>query len=57
MKFTAFISDTKVITNNWDIRSLVTIRSLFANISWMAKWICMIKLVLKNSYQTISNDI
>jgi len=29
-----YIECTKVITNNQDIRSSVTIKALFANISW-----------------------
>ena len=48
---------TKVITNNWDIRLLVTIKVLLANISWMAKWIHIIKLALESAHQTVSNNI
>ena len=52
-----YVGCTKVTTNNWDIRSSVTVKSLFANISWMTRWICMIKLVLESTHQTVSNDI
>jgi len=48
---------TKVTTNDWDIRSLVAIKALSANISWMAEWICTIELVLESAHQSISNDI
>ena len=52
-----YVGYTKVTTNNWDIRSSVTVKSLFANILWMAKWIHMIELVLESAYQTISDNI
>jgi len=52
-----YVRCIKVITNNWDIRSSVTVKSSFANISWMTGQIHMIKLALENVYQTISNDI
>jgi len=48
---------TKETTNNWDIRSSVTVKSLFANISWTTGQICMIKLALESVHQTVSNDI
>ena len=48
---------TKAITNDWDIKLLVAIKTLSANISWMAKRICMIKLALESAYQFVSNDI
>ena len=48
---------TKVTTNNQDIRSSVTLKSLFANISWKARRIHMIELILESAHQTISNDI
>jgi len=48
---------TKVTTNNWDIRPSVTVKALLANISWMAKQIHMIELVLESAYQIVSNDI
>ena len=47
---------TKVTTNNQDIRLSVTIKAFLANISWMARWIHMIELILKSSHQTISDD-
>ena len=47
----------KATTNNQDIRSLVTEKSLFADISWITGQICMIKLVLESVHQTISNNI
>jgi len=47
---------TKATTNNQDIRPSVTVKALSADISWMAGWICMIKLVLGSTHQTVSND-
>jgi len=52
-----YVEGPKATTNNWDIRLSVTVKAFFANISWMARWIHIIKLVLKSAYQTISNDI
>ena len=52
-----YAGGTKVATNNWDIRPSVTVKALFANISWMAGQICTIKLALESAHQTISNDI
>ena len=48
---------TKATTNDWDIRPLVAVKALSANISWMAEWICTIKLALGSAYQSVSNDI
>jgi len=48
---------TKATTNNQDIRSSVTIKSLFTNISWMIGCIHTIKLVLESVYQSISENI
>jgi len=48
---------TKVTTNNWDIRPLVTLKALLAVILGVTKWIPTIKVVLKSAYQTVSNDI
>ena len=48
---------TKVTTNNWDIRPSATIEALSANISWMARQIYMIELVLESAHQTVSNNI
>ena len=45
---------TKVITNDWDIRS---VKASFANISWTAKWIYMIEYVLESAHQSVYNDI
>ena len=52
-----YVGCTKATTNNWDIRSSVTGKALFANISWTARWIHMIELVLKSAHKTIFNDI
>ena len=52
-----YVGCTKVATNNWDIRSSVTVESSFANILWMTGQICIIKLVLKSAHQTVSNNI
>ena len=48
---------TKVTTNDWDIRPSVAVKALSANISWIAKQICIIKLMLESAYQSVSNDI
>ena len=52
-----YVRCTKATTNNWDIGLSVTVKSLFANISWMTWQIHMIKLVLESTHQTVSNDI
>jgi len=52
-----YVGCTKVTTNNQDIRLLVTIKVLLANISWMARWIHTIELALESAHQTISDDI
>jgi len=52
-----YVECTKVTTNNWDIRSSVTVKSLFTNISWTTGQIHTIKLALKSAHQTVSNDI
>ena len=52
-----YMECTKVTTNNQDIRLSVAVKALSANISWMAKWIYMIELVLESTYQTVSDDI
>jgi len=57
MAICIYVGYTKATTNNWDIRSLVTVKSLFANILWMARYIHIIELALESAYQTISNDI
>ena len=43
--------------NDWDIRPLLAVKALSANISWTAKWICMIELVLESAHQSVYNDI
>ena len=48
---------TKVTTINQYIRSSVTVKSSFANISWMTRQICIIKLALESAYQTVFNYI
>ena len=48
---------TKVTTNDWDIRPSVAVKALSANISWTAKQIHTIKLVLGSAHQFVSNDI
>ena len=52
-----YVGCTKATTNNWDIRSSVTVKALFANISWKAKQIHTIKLALESTHQFVSNDI
>ena len=44
-------------TNDWDIRPSVAVKALSANISWMAKWICTIELVLESAHQSVPNNI
>ena len=51
-----YMGCTKVTTNNRDIRPLLTIKALFANISWMAVQIYIMKLALESAHQTVSND-
>jgi len=48
---------TKVTTNDWDIRPSVAVKSLSANISWMAKHIHTIELALESAHQSIYNNI
>ena len=45
-----YVGYTKVATNNWDIKLSVTVKSSFANISWTAGQIHMIKLALESAY-------
>ena len=52
-----YIGYTKVTTNNWDIRPLATLKALFGIISWMAGWICTIKLALESAYQSVPDNI
>ena len=48
---------TKATTNDWDIRTSVTVKAVSANISWTAEQIHMIELVLKSTYQTVFDNI
>ena len=52
-----YVGYTKVTTNNRDIRPSATVKALFANISWITRWIHMIKLVLESAHQIVSNNI
>jgi len=52
-----YVGCTKVTINNQDIRLLVTIKSLFANISWMTGQIHTTKLVLESAYQSVPENI
>ena len=52
-----YTGNIKATTNNWDIRPLVAVKALSANISWTAGWICTIELALESAYQSVSNDI
>ena len=52
-----YVGGIKATTNNWDIRPSVAIKALSANISWIAKQICMIELALESAYQSVSNNI
>ena len=52
-----YVGCTKVTKNNWDIKPTVTVKVLLDNISWTARHICTIELVLESAYQMVSNDI
>ena len=52
-----YVEYTKATTNNWDIRPLVAVKALSANISWIAERIHMIEHVLESAHQSIYNDI
>ena len=52
-----YVGYTKVITEYWNIRSLVTVKVLSADISWTARWIHMIELALESAHQIVSNDV
>jgi len=52
-----YVGCTKVTMNNRDIRPSVAVKALFANISWIAKQIHMIELVLESTHQTVSDNI
>ena len=53
----AYVGDTKVTTNDWDIRPSVAVKASSANISWTAKQIYTIELALESAYQTVSDII
>ena len=50
-----YVEYTKAATNNQDIRPLVTVKVLLADILWIAEHICTIELVLESTYQFISD--
>ena len=52
-----YVGCTKETTNNWDIRSSVTVKSSFANISWTTGQIHTFKLALESAHQSVSEDI
>ena len=52
-----YVEYIKVTTNNWDIKPSVTVKVLLADISWTARQIHIIELVLESAYQTVSNNI
>ena len=52
-----YVGGIRVTTNDWDIKPSVAVKSLLANISWMAERIHMIELALKSAHQSIYNDI
>ena len=52
-----YMGCTKATTNDWDIRPLVAVKALSANISWMAEQICTIEIVLESAHQSIYKNI
>ena len=48
---------TKITMNDWDIRLLVAVKALSANISQMARQICIIELALESAHQSVYNNI
>jgi len=52
-----YVGYIKAITNNQDIRPLVTVKVLLAINLEMTTWILMIKVALESTHQTVSNDI
>ena len=52
-----YVECTKATTNDWDIRLLVAVKAVSANISWTAEQIHTIKLVLESAHQSVFNDI
>ena len=57
MAICTYMEYTKATTNNWDIRLLVTVKVLLANISWIAWQICTIELILESAPQMVSDSI
>ena len=52
-----YVGCTKATINDWDIRPLVAVKALSANISWTAERIRTFKLALGSAHQSVSNDI
>ncbi len=52
-----YTEGTKGTTNDWDIRPLVAVKALSTDISWIAKLIRTIELMLESAYQSIYNNI
>jgi len=52
-----YVECTKATTNDWDIRLLVAVKALSANISQTAKQIRTIELVLESAHQYAYNNI
>ena len=52
-----YVGCTKATTNDWDIRPLVAVKALSANISWTAERIHTIELALGSAHQFVSNNI
>ena len=52
-----YVGYTKAATNNWDIRLLVNVKASFANISWTARQIHIIKLALESAHQIVPDYI
>ena len=45
-----YVGCIKVTTNDWDIRPSVAVKASSTDISWMAKWICMIESTLESAH-------
>jgi len=52
-----YVGCTTATINDWDIRLSVAVKASSANISWMAKYIHTIELVLESAHQFIYNNI
>ena len=52
-----YVGYTKATANEWDIRPLVAVKALSANISWTAEQIHTIELALGSAHQSIFNNI